>query len=612
MTRALRIGFAVVLLFSWMLGAVQAADEPTTIDGRVTNVTLYRGQALVTRSVPVEGKKGSVEMIVGNLPEQVLPDSLFAEGDEHLEVRAVRFRSRAVGEEPREEVRKLDEQMQQLNEKLELNRKLQELLAKKTQYLDKLEAFVAPTANVELSKGVLNAESLQELTTFSFEQRQEIVTEQVKLEAEAKALNDELALAQRKRAELTKGAARTVREAVLFLQKHADEPTTLRLNYLVSSCGWSPTYTMRAGQDGKEVSVEYNALIYQMTGEDWGNVALTLSTASPALSASSPGLAPFHVALSGEPKQQQEQDQIDDLVSQVQSIKGRQYAAVQEQNRSAVNFADNTRFSWGLNDIASEFQCLELTGDKNVIRTLRMEGQEDGEGPSLSYKLGGGVSLSSRSDQQMVRIVQTALQSRFYHIATPVLTSYVYREAELTNNSDEDLLAGPITVYLGGRFVGQGEIPTVARGQAFVVGFGADPQLRTRRELGEKSDGVQGGNRELKFTYRLVIENYTGAATPLRVVDRLPYAERAADIRVTVGDMSDPLSEDKLYVRRERPMGFLRWDVEVPKDATGENAQIIQYTYTVEHDRNFVLTSPATRQQLQQEFERLQRMRLKL
>ena len=63
------------------------------------------------------------------------------------------------------------------------------------------------------------------------------------------------------------------------------------------------------------------------------------------------------------------------------------------------------------------------------------------------------------------------------------MDSYVYREAELANSSDKDLLAGPITVYLDGRFVGRGEIPTVARGQSFVVGFGADPQLRARRAL---------------------------------------------------------------------------------------------------------------------------------
>ena len=35
-------------------------------------------------------------------------------------------------------------------------------------YLAKLEQFTAPTATVEMSKGVLNAETVQKLTMFQF------------------------------------------------------------------------------------------------------------------------------------------------------------------------------------------------------------------------------------------------------------------------------------------------------------------------------------------------------------------------------------------------------------------------------------------------------------
>ena len=84
---------------------------------------------------------------------------------------------------------------------------------------------------------------------------------------------------------------------MLFLQKQQAGPAEVRLNYLVGNCGWSPAYAMRSGADRKQVRVEYNALIHQLTGEDWKDVILTLSTASPALSAAGPGLAPFHVTL---------------------------------------------------------------------------------------------------------------------------------------------------------------------------------------------------------------------------------------------------------------------------------------------------------------------------
>jgi uncharacterized protein (TIGR02231 family) len=273
-----------------------------------------------------------------------------------------------------------------------------------------------------------------------------------------------------------------------------------------------------------------------------------------------------------------------------------------------VVFDEQARFNWSLNDLACTIQQLELNGDATAVSVLRSESPE-GEGPSLSYQLGGGVSLASRSDQQMVRIMQTDMPSDFYHVAVPVLTSFVYREAELKNSSDEDLLAGPITAYLDGRFVGQGEIPTVARGQKFVVGFGADPQLRARRELVDKTDSLQGGNRETRFEYRLVIENYTGEAAPLRVLDRLPHAENGADIQVTLAKTSAPLSSDKLYQREERPVGLLRWDVEAPADAAGEDARLIEYAYAVEYDRQYVVSLPQAKQQLQEEFERLERGR---
>ena len=283
---------AATLTFVMATDARSSAADVKKTDGRVTHITLYRGQARITRTIEVEGKKGSVEVVVGELPEQIVAGSVFAEGGDKTEVRAVQFRSRAVGEEPREEVRNLDAAIEDLTDKIALNKKSLELLDKRTQYLDKLEGFVAPTAMAELSKGVLDAEALERITKFSFEQRKTIAEEQVKLAKEARDLQKQSSLLDRQRAELTGGASRTVREAVLFIQKHADGKDTIRLNYLVSNCGWSPTYTMRAGEDRKEVRVEYNALIHQMSGEDWRDVSLTLSTASPALSAFSAAVAP--------------------------------------------------------------------------------------------------------------------------------------------------------------------------------------------------------------------------------------------------------------------------------------------------------------------------------
>jgi uncharacterized protein (TIGR02231 family) len=600
----------VVGLVAFLLTASGKFDRAlaaqTTESGKVTKVTLYRGQAMVTRVVSLKAGQSASEIVVGDLPEQVVSDSLFAEGSQGIEVRAVRFRSQAVGEEPREEVRKLDEVIKEASDKASLLSKTQELLAKQDNYLDQLEGFVAPTAKTELSQGVLDAEALEKITTFSFQKREELLAKQVENEKEMKALEEQLALLQRQRSELTDGASRTRCEAVVFVEKTGEGPESISLNYLVESCGWSPSYTFRAGADHKEVEVECNALIQQMTGEDWSDVALTLSTASPALSATAPGLAPFPVALKPTGEQQVEQA---DLATQVKSIRTRQQSAIMGF-QNTLDMRSNIGANWDVNAAANEFQDLVLQNPKVALQALELASDGSGEGPSLTYHFATPVSLASRSDQQMVRILQTSLASAFRHVATPVLTSYVYREVELTNTSEEDMLGGPITVYLNGSFVGRGEIPTVARGQTFVVGFGADPQLRTRQELVDKTDDVQGGNRELAFRYRLIVENYKDEPVEVSVFDRLPHTERAGDVRIKLGELEEALSDDKLYLQRERPKGILRWDIQVAANAMGENARLIDYSYTAEFDRSFQLTAAASDSPEQrQEFEKMQRAR---
>jgi len=128
-----------LVLFSVFLLALSASDitnaeaDQTKIDSKVASVTLYRNQALVTRTMLLSGAAGVQELVVEDLPENIQPGSLFAEGGEKVEVRAVRFRTRAAGESPRKEVREIEE-------KLRLNQQSIQLVNKKAQLLKKRAA----------------------------------------------------------------------------------------------------------------------------------------------------------------------------------------------------------------------------------------------------------------------------------------------------------------------------------------------------------------------------------------------------------------------------------------------------------------------------------------
>ena len=592
------------------LGAAQPepAAKAKGVPGKVVAVTLYRTQATVTRTVPVEAAAGPVELLVSGLPLHTVPESLFAEAGPGIEVRAVRFRTRAVPREPRPEVRKLDDEIEGVEQKIATNKKTQELAQQEIAYLGKLESFAAPTAKVELTQGVLDVDTLTKLTQFSFEQRRKIAAEALALGTEARSLAKQLSVLQRERGKLThEETTHAEREAIVFLEKRDAAKAQLRLSYLVAEAGWEPAYNFRANDDRTKVAVEYNAVIRQKSGEDWNGVHLTLSTASPALSAEGPGLAPFRVTLArGAAPTQKEQAQI---LSRARDSRGRLRAAYQEQ-RKAQGLQPNRDANWEMNAAANDFQCSELAVDADTFQAMAADTRA--EGPAVAYTLDAPVSLASRADPQMLRILDSTLATSFYAVATPILTSYVYREAKVVNTGADVLLAGPVSVYLDGRFVGRGEVPTVARGESFVMGFGVDPQLRARRERVARTERVQGGNREIVVKYRITLENFKDQPATVRVLDRRPTTDRDADIRVTLDDMPvDKLSTDPLYERLEKPKGILRWDIAVPAGAAGEKARILQYGYTVEFDRNFALAPPAGAKAnaMQREFHELQKGR---
>lgn len=79
--------------------------------GRIDEVTVYRGRALVARAVDVGGGQGLREVVVTDLPDAILPESLFADAGAGVEVRSVRYRVRPVERDVRDEVRAIDDRI---------------------------------------------------------------------------------------------------------------------------------------------------------------------------------------------------------------------------------------------------------------------------------------------------------------------------------------------------------------------------------------------------------------------------------------------------------------------------------------------------------------------
>ena len=148
-------------------------------------------------------------------------------------------------------------------------------------------------------KGLLDSKATIGLAAYVMETRADKSAAQVALQQKLQANNEATEFASRELAELTAGASRTERDAVIVVDKAGAAGGTVRLNYLVSAATWRPQYRFRAGGEKDPVQLEYLAAVEQQSGEDWSGVDVTLSTAQPQLNATPPELLALDLTVVG-------------------------------------------------------------------------------------------------------------------------------------------------------------------------------------------------------------------------------------------------------------------------------------------------------------------------
>ncbi len=559
----------------------EAAAVGKVAASKVVSVTVYPLTALVTREVEVPEGQGTAELVVTPLPPTTVQSSLYAEGAEGVRVLSTRFRTRPIMEDTREDVRRLQDELKQLQrsqDKAESDMKANQATQ---QYLTKLENYTAATTTHSAEKGAVNSDNAIALSKYLIDTRLEKARELITLQHEVQNIQEKVEFARRKLADITGSPTRTEQDAVIVVDKGNGAAAKVRLNYLVNSASWHPQYKLRAGKEAREaVRLEYLAAVSQHTGEDWSNVKLVLSTAEPMLNSAPPDLRALNISVVPRGGAPVVQHNAMDLEEQVKSLR--------TKAQMDFNARKSSSGSGLINTAAALDQSWELLNPEAAVK--RACALSTREGPSVTYHLSTPLTVPSRNDEQVIEVTRLDLQPEYYYKAVPVLTAHVYRLADLTNKSKYVLLPGEATMYIGTDFVGQQNLPLVAIGEQFTAGFGVDPQLQVQRQMMDKSRNLQGGNQSLKYDYRILVSSYKQEKVKLQVWDRLPHADTDA-VGITLVKATPEVSKDAMYQREQRPNNLLRWDVEVEPNMTNDKALAINYEFKLELDKQMTISS---------------------
>jgi hypothetical protein len=583
----------ICLVFCVM--SVWTFAEPVTVEGPITSVIVYRGQALVTRSAAIPPGGGDMELLIENLPDKILPESLYAQSDGSVSVLSVRYREKATSEDTRQQVLQLKEQIEQTKRKIYLSQRGHEFSEWQwVRYHEQWKLNIDVT-NRDLNTGKLDVGAFEKLTGYLAQKADEIHKENVRLETEKQDLEKQLAQQEDDLKKLSEERQKVVRQALVYISGGKGAKGEILLSYLVRDANWSAQYNLRADADKKQTKVEYNAMVHQSSGEDWSNVALALSTAQPTIISAPPALIPMQVTLGAGYAGTQRAMVQSDMAQQAGEVNqaGQQPVYLsQEKQFTELIAARKQILSKGvqaqreLNTISISNQMMELEADRRMMDNFKQQAIviAQNEGISVMYGLKGKLSLPSRTEQQIISIASFDCPAQFVFVASPVLTDYVYLQGDITNTSDTILLPGPASMFRNGEFVGRSDMKLATSGQTFTAGFGIDSQIQVVRDFTDKKTDTMLGSRYVEQNYRIALSNYKNVPVKLRLLDRIPYTENES-LAVTIKEISHPLSTDAEYLRAEKPKGILRWDLQLEPNTTTDKATIVTYSYTMKHDK---------------------------
>ncbi len=275
---------------------------PSVLDA----VTVHAEGALCTRlaSVPFDKGRLPVQVRIEGLPLGLRTGSLRAavlKGPQGLQVRDIRpaFDVRLP---PETDIPAAQRALEDAQEKLHgLSAEL-ERVQRDLQSLQKLKPAFPPRKKEEPSEPRESAlTALLSLAGFVDTELAALHARHLELERQHRDATEEVELRRRRLEESSSAVrgqrAQLYRAAVLTLSEvgPVDEGAQLALEYAVHGARWVPGYDLRMPRSLDGGTLNMRASIIQLTGEDWSNVRLSLSTADLARRADVPELKALRI-----------------------------------------------------------------------------------------------------------------------------------------------------------------------------------------------------------------------------------------------------------------------------------------------------------------------------
>ncbi|HEV8561661.1 MAG TPA: DUF4139 domain-containing protein [Actinophytocola sp.] len=473
----------------------------TSVDAPIVAVTVYPGQARITRRQVVELAAGEQRVQVGGLPLSLRADSVRVNGRGPATVLGVDVVAEHHPRSPDVTVDELEKRRQALADRLsELDDEgtvataRQELIGSLSRRSGAAFARALAAESAEVSRVASVGDALAEQLGAVLASRRELAerrrTVQLEHEEVVRRLGERLAQQVPDR-----------RAVAVDLSVAGPGAVELEVSYLVDGARWESRYDVRLR--GESLTLTWFGLITQHSGEDWPECDLSLSTARPASAVTVPELDPWYL--------QREEPM---KVFRAQGMVG-----------AGADFAMPAPAA------PAAAKARQLSAPRELATATA--GVEHGVA-ATTYRPARRIAVPADGTAHRTTVTVAELPTRLDHVTVPLRGPEAYLRATAVNTSEHTLRPGPAAIFHDTEYVGTTTLEPWAPGEEVELALGVDDRVRVERELVRRAAGkaVLGGTRRHEAAYKITIGNYGPRPASVTVIDQIPVSrDDAIEVR---------------------------------------------------------------------------------
>ena len=512
------------------------------LSAKIKGVTVYNDRAMVNREGTITLAKGRFEIYIPNLPTSIDRNSINVDVQENgIKLYNIAYKTIHLKVESNLKIKDIKQKIRELQKKVKYLNNRNNSLQNQIKTLESIKAKVEDDSSKQFSKSTLNIDNLTKTLSFILSKYTATLNAIYDNSEKIKNYQESIQYYTKKLNELTGGGKE---ERRISITGYVSEPKTFnfKIKYLTYGASWYPTYRVYLSSKKDGISMEYYGVISQRTGEDWKDVALTLSTSVPRYGVKAPIIQPYYLR----------------NITWRSKAKGRsrKYNIMQQAPKMAM-------------ESIAESEDKMYSAPAEVVENAY----------AVEYRSKMLSTIPTTGEEKTIYLQRQNIKGETIYKTVPRMEPKVYAQIKSVNKSLAPILAGKVSVFYGNNFVGDYSIRQILPGEKFKLDLGPVNYFKVKFKLEKRKyypPKLLVKNKKYDFEYSIKVENLNVNSYQLVVYDRIPVSQ---DSKIKVnGAKITPEG----YELNEKT-GIIKWELPINK----KEKKLFKIKYIIEIPKNY-------------------------